>query len=234
MKHFHIKLGILAVLSIGTILTGEIITPLIPTKNLVTTSTNHFSPDSVMSSIFAIYLENKTSSGVSGTGFAIKYRGEIYIVTNQHVVSPKRDYYYLVSKDQKKYNAKLIYSDKDDDIAFLKLNHNDEIKALILNYNVDNDSIGQQVYTIGNPYDFLFSFSDGVISNIDRNVAFVDGDFDEMLIQTNINVNPGNSGGPLLNQNGQVIGVIASMLEDSEGISFAIPSKTILKHLKKL
>lgn len=187
-----------------------------------------------MPSIFAIYLENKTASNVSGTGFAIKYKGDIYIVTNQHVVSSKKEYYYLSSKDQTKYKSKLIYSNKDDDIAFLKLNRNVDIKPLSLNYNIDNNSIGQPVYTIGNPYDFLFSFSDGVISNIDRNVAFVDGDFDELLIQTNINVNPGNSGGPLLNNKGEVIGVVSSMLEDSEGISFALPSKTILKHLKKL
>ncbi|WP_456364455.1 S1C family serine protease [Priestia aryabhattai] len=239
MKHFYTKIGVLAALSLGAVIYSGDAIPISTTKHLTqqsnhTTTTNDVYEQAIPS-VFAIYENSRTNkSSASGTGFAIKSDNQVLIVTNEHVASSKKQNYYLTTKSGQKYKAKVIYTNKDDDIAFLKLNQRISIPALDVNTKLNSFSIGTPVYTIGNPYDFLFSVSNGVISNLNRNVVFEDGDFDELLIQTTINVNPGNSGGPLLNENGEVIGIVSSMLEDSYGMSFAVPAKLIQKNIKEL
>lgn len=238
MKFFYIKIGLLAVLTFGTILySSEYLTLTAIKSNTV--QTNHTMAQKVYNqsvpSVFAIYFDSKEkNTGVSGTGFAISHQNELIIVTNEHVVPYKNQDYFLVANNQKKYKAKLIYSNKEDDIAFLKLTKESDIPPLKLDAKVSRSSIGEPVFTIGNPYDFLFSYNDGLISNIDKQVLFENGDYDEELIQTNIDVNPGNSGGPLLNRNGEAIGIISSILDESSGMSFAVPADIIIKHLEYL
>ncbi|MFB8425086.1 S1C family serine protease [Priestia megaterium] len=239
MKHFYTKMGMLVALSLGTIIYSGNTLPTTATTKHLTQQSNRTSTNDIyekaVPSVFAIYLESRTNkSSVSGTGFVIKAQNELLIVTNEHVVSSKKQVFYLINKSGEKYKGRVIYSNKDDDIAFLKLSQKPNIPGLEIDSNINKFSIGTSVYTIGNPYDFLFSMSNGIISNLNENVVFEDGDFDELLIQTTINVNPGNSGGPLLNGDGEVIGIVSSMLEDSNGMSFAVPAKTIEKNIKKL
>lgn len=185
-------------------------------------------------SVFAIYYpETINQEGVSGTGFAVNFENQIIIVTNAHVVPLKSQEYRLISSSNKQYSAKVIYSDKESDIAFLKLNEQKEISTLKLNNSYLENFIGSYVFTIGNPYDLLFSYSDGSLSNVLRQVMFGD-EYDEVLLQTNIEVNPGNSGGPLLNHAGEVIGIVSSTLENTSGISLAIPTLIIEQHLNNL
>lgn len=238
MKFFFPKIAVLAALSIGTISYSS--TYLSSTNiNHNIERTNNSSAYKIykqaMPSIFAVHNDAKSNvSSASGTAFAIEYNDKLVIVTNQHVVDYKAQKYFLSTKDGQKFKAKVIYSNKEDDIAFLELTSSANISPLELNISITESSIGDTVYTIGNPLDFLFSMSDGIISNIDKDVVFEDGDYDPLLIQTNINVNPGNSGGPLFNEKGEVIGIISSALEDSSGISFAIPSQVIQDNLKKI
>lgn len=242
VKSFYVTVGMLAALSIGSIIfsnTGieESITNIVtPQDNTKVTSNNiNRLYNNSVKSVLAIYTDSKNkSAGASGTGFVVNYNNEQFVVTNEHVVPSKKMVYTLINNKKEKFEAKTVYSNTDDDIAFLKLKEKVDIPGLEIKLSSRGTSIGQSVYTIGNPYDFLFSFSNGIISNIDKNVIFQSGDYDETLLQTNINVNPGNSGGPLLNQQGEVIGIISSMLEDSTGISFAVPSEFILKHLEKM
>lgn len=237
MKYFYTKIGILAALSIGTIFSSNLLSPKINESSIEKSHSNisnNIASESIPS-VFAIYFEsNIKGTGASGTGFAIEHNNELLIVTNEHVVPFDDQEYFLITHDHKKYKAKLIYSNKEDDVAFLKLNQKVNIPPLKLHTDVSDVNLGDSVFTIGNPYDFLFSYSSGVVSNLNEDVVFEDGDFDELLIQTSINVNPGNSGGPLLNEKGEVLGIVSSMLEDSIGMSFAIPSELITKHLEKI
>lgn len=237
MKYFYTKIGILAALSIGTIFTSNVTLPKIKESSIEKSHSNisnNIASESIPS-VFAVYFEARTKgTGASGTGFAIEHNNELLIVTNQHVVPFDDQEYFLITHDHEKYKAKLIYSNKEDDVAFLKLNQKVNIPPLKLQTDVSDIKLGDSVFTIGNPYDFLFSYSSGVVSNLNEDVVFEDGDFDELLIQTTINVNPGNSGGPLLNDKGEVLGIVSSMLEDSIGMSFAIPSDLISKHLEKI
>lgn len=198
-------------------------------------SNNHSKTYSdAVKSVFAIYYPSSMEQkGISGTGFAINYQNQIIIVTNEHVVPLKNQIYELTSHTNKQFTAKVIYSDKEIDLAFLKLTEEQSIPTLKLNNSYLDKHIGDYVFTIGNPYDLLFSYSDGSLSNVLRQVMFGD-DYDEILLQTNIEVNPGNSGGPLLNEKGEVIGIISSTLENTTGISLAIPTVQLEEHLSKL
>lgn len=195
---------------------------------------NHRLYTKAVKSVFAIYYPDSIEQeGISGTGFAIDYNDHAIIVTNEHVVPLKNQEYKLISSTNEKYSAKVIYSDKESDIAFLKLTEQKSIPTLRLNNSYLENHIGNYVFTIGNPYDLLFSYSDGSLSNVLRKVMFGD-DYDEILLQTNIEVNPGNSGGPLLNNEGEVIGIVSSTLENTSGISLAIPTLLIEEHLSNL
>ena len=90
--------------------------------------------------------------------------------------------------------------------------------------------VGNPVIVVGTPYGLAGSMSNGIISALNR--TLVDEDFSiENVIQTTAPINPGNSGGPLLNYQGKVIGIVTAIIEDSQGIGFAIPSDSILKGL---
>lgn len=159
----------------------------------------------------------------AGSGFIISEDG--YIVTNNHVIEDA-DSITVIMYDGTQYTATLVGSDSLTDIAVLK------VSAKNLSYltfgDSDNVQVGEQVAAIGNPLgEFANSFTVGYISAVSRNIN-IDGVEREML-QTDTAVNSGNSGGPLLNTKGRVIGVVSakSSGSDVEGLGFAIPSNTV-------
>ncbi len=161
----------------------------------------------------------------AGSGFIISQDG--YIVTNHHVISGSDEIEILLS-DGTTYDAKLIGSDEAADIALLK------IEAEGLSYlafgNSDEVFVGQNVVAIGNPLGELANtMTTGIISALDREIN-IDGTVMNVL-QTNTAVSPGNSGCPLLDQSGHVVGVINSKSNatSAEGIGFAIPSNDVQK-----
>ena len=155
-----------------------------------------------------------------GSGFLISADG--YIVTNHHVVA-NADSIQVSFDDSKNkdttYKATLVGSDKDTDIAVLK------IEASNLPYlklgDSDKVQVGEWVLAIGNPFGLDHTVTSGIISAKGRNIQ--SGPFDSFL-QTDASINPGNSGGPLLNMNGEVIGINAAIIANGQGIGFAIPS----------
>lgn len=168
-----------------------------------------------------------------GTGFILSADG--YICTNHHVIA--RVDKITVKIDNKSYTAKIIGSDERTDLALLKINPDEKLKPVFLG-NSDEVMVGDWAIAIGNPFGLDKTFTVGVISATGRkDVDLMGGS--QSHIQTDASINPGNSGGPLINIDGEVIGInrmIYSRTGGNLGIGFAIPinkAKTVLEELKK-
>jgi S1-C subfamily serine protease len=164
-----------------------------------------------------------------GSGFIVDPEG--YIVTNKHVVSEDDVEYTVFLNDGTEYEAEVVARDQLDDIAIIKINTEDDLPYLSLG-NSDEIQIGQTVIAIGNPLlEFTNSVSVGVISGLGRSIVagtYFGGPVEQLedVIQTDAAINPGNSGGPLLNINGEVIGMNVAVAT-AENIGFALPSNMV-------
>jgi len=152
-----------------------------------------------------------------GTGFIINNKG--YIVTNAHVLVGGSTIQAINSK-QELIDAYLIGYEGDFDIALLKISGNYNSLKLA---DSDDVQIGEKVIAIGNPLGLQFSVSQGIVSAIHR--SGINGV--EAYIQTDAALNPGNSGGPLINKKGEVIGINNFKIGDSESLGFALESNYI-------
>ena len=160
-----------------------------------------------------------------GSGFILTKDG--LILTNNHVVGNSPQRLEVMLSNKHKYKAKVLAADKGHDLALLKIDAPDLIPVTLSDSR--NLTVGQRVYAIGNPFGLNGTMTRGIISAI-RSIRGPAGNPIEDAIQTDAAVNPGNSGGPLLNSHGDVIGIttmIASNGADqSSGIGFAIPINT--------
>ncbi len=172
----------------------------------------------------------------TGTGFIIDHEG--YILTNNHVVKGA-DIIKVTLQNEKEYEARLIGSDPKTDVALIKIiQENGEHASFpfISMGNSEEVEVGEWVVAIGNPFGLSHTVTTGVVSAKGRNIG--SGPYDE-FIQTDASINPGNSGGPLLNMNGDVIGINTAIFSGSGGnvgIGFALPinmAKAILDDLKQ-
>ena len=164
----------------------------------------------------------------SGSGFI--YSADGYIITNHHVIENAKKIR-VILYDGKEFEAELIGSDALSDIAVLKITPDEATSLIPMEIgNSDELVVGEGVVAIGCPagVEFIGTVTDGIVSAINRNVELTDdyGDVQKTmtLIQTNATINHGNSGGPLINSRGQVIGINTLKLSaDYEGIGFSIP-----------
>src|SRR5437764_2516205 len=160
-----------------------------------------------------------------GSGFILDKQG--HILTNNHVIDNAQKVEVTLS-DKHKYKATVVGVDKGHDLALLQINNASDLQPATLAES-NSLTVGQRVYAIGNPFGLSGTMTRGIISAI-RSVRSPAGVPIEDAIQTDASVNPGNSGGPLLNSRGEVIGIttmIASNGADqSSGIGFAIPINT--------
>jgi len=168
-----------------------------------------------------------------GSGVIVTENG--YIITNNHVIDGSDDIE-VVLNDRRSYKAKLVGSDPSTDIALLKI---DETGLPFLTYgDSDKLKLGEWVLAIGNPYNLTSTVTAGIVSAKARNINILRGDFSiESFIQTDAAVNPGNSGGALVNTNGELVGIntaIASRTGDYTGYSFAIPVSIVHKVVSDL
>ncbi len=161
-----------------------------------------------------------------GTGFIVDEGG--LIITNQHVVSDTESDYKVVTSSGDEYDVVEIERDDVNDIALLKIDAT-ELKPIVLG-DSDDLVVGQTVIAIGTPLgDYAGTVTTGIISGLDREVTtsaswFGESEKDyENVIQTDAAVNPGNSGGPLLNTSGKVIGINFATTANADNISFALP-----------
>lgn len=167
-----------------------------------------------------------------GTGFIISKDG--YIVTNNHVVQ-NADKIYVTLADQNnkqdKAEAKIIGTDSETDLALLKISVKNDLPSVKFG-DSDKMEVGDWVVAIGNPFGLSNTVTTGIVSAKGRDIHA--GPYDN-FIQTDASINPGNSGGPLLNLDGEVIGINTAIAASGQGIGFAIPSKlasSIIEQLK--
>jgi len=170
----------------------------------------------------------RTETGL-GSGFIISNDG--YILTNEHVISGADKITVTVQDEKKDYPASLIGADYDLDLALLKIQVNQELPSLKLG-DSEKIEVGNWVIAIGNPYGFDHTVTVGVISAKERPVP-VEGRYYKNLLQTDAAINPGNSGGPLLNLQGDVVGINTAVAQ-AQGIGFAIPTSTVHSVLNDL
>lgn len=175
----------------------------------------------------------------TGSGFI--WNNDGYIVTNYHVVAGAKRYQITFAKGQS-VNANVLGVDEKNDIAVLKLSSTRILKQLrleqpMVHANSDTLQVGQLVIAIGNPYGLDQTLTTGVISALNRNVQSAEGVVNEGMIQTDASINPGNSGGPLLDSQGQVIGMNAMIVSQTGGymgIAFSIPVNIIKRSVNQI
>lgn len=164
----------------------------------------------------------------SGSGVIISEDG--YVVTNNHVIEGASDIEVTLN-DRKDYEAKLIGTDPSTDIALLKINANN--LPFVEIGNSDSIRIGEWVLAVGNPFNLESTVTAGIVSAKGRSINILEDQYSiESFIQTDAAVNPGNSGGALVNTNGELVGVNTAIVTKSgryEGYSFAVPSNLVLK-----
>lgn len=170
-----------------------------------------------------------------GTGFIISEDG--MILTNAHVVSDKEADYTVLTNDGKKYPAKVLARDSIRDLAIIKVENKEKLSTLKLG-DSDKLQIGQTVIAIGNALgEFRNTVSVGVISGLGRTITASGGGMIETIedvIQTDAAINQGNSGGPILDLKGEVVGVNFAMAQAAENIGFAIPINKAKKAIEQV
>ena len=206
----------------------------ISTTTTITTRSNPFpfqfppgSPFEDMFKDFGTPQERKTSA--LGSGFIISDDG--IVITNNHVIQGAEDVFVRVKGDQE-FKAKILGADPGMDIAVLKI-ESDEKFVPVKFGDSDKSRIGDWVIAIGNPFGLGGTVTAGIISARNRSIGLSRY---EDFIQTDASINQGNSGGPLFNMNGDVIGINTAILGQSGsiGIGFAIPSNSADRVIKQL
>ena len=186
--------------------------------NLMTVSADKFDSDKVNESVFVVY-----SGDYLGSGFAIS---DHYVVTNAHVIGEEKDIQLKTVKD-KVLKASIEKIDRKKDIAILYVKKK---QTPLQTKSLKDVKTGDDVYAIGAPANLSYTLTKGVVSTKNRKV---DG---KKYIQTDAAINSGNSGGPLLTEDGKVIGINSMKADDNEGIGFAIPideANTLIKGIGK-
>lgn len=182
-----------------------------------------------MESVVVVSVDTETSGG-TGSGIILSANG--YIVTNYHVVEGATAIYVQLYGSSSNIKAELIGYSEHDDVAVIKINKTGLRPATFLS-DCSNCKAGQRVYAIGSPKgtDYSYSVTTGIISAVNRNVKIYDGSTLKKkmrMIQTDAAVNPGNSGGALINAAGQVVGIVTLKLDGVDGMGFALPSDGVL------
>ena len=164
-----------------------------------------------------------------GSGVIVDTDGTI--VTNQHVIL-RGSRIHVTLGDGQEYDAKLVGGDADSDLAVLRIKASERLPAIAMGASSDL-MIGETVIAIGNPFGLSHTVTTGVVSAIGRSLRAEDRTYTD-FIQTDASINPGNSGGPLLNINGELIGINTAIYGKAQGIGFAIPVDRVRRNLKEL
>jgi serine protease Do len=181
-------------------------------------------------SIVTLKVTKKTSRKETvGTGVIVDERG--YIVTNRHVVNGGIEVKVVLS-DNSSYSAEVDFEDGANDLAVVKISAPRKLRALPLGPATDLMP-GEPVVAIGHPFGYVNTVSTGIVSALDREIEMPNGITLKNLIQTTAPINPGNSGGPLLNADGELIGINVALRSDAQNIAFALNADTVQQVLSR-
>ena len=186
-------------------------------------------------SVVVITVKTKTG-GATGSGIIMTEDG--YIATNYHVVDDATEINITLYNSDEKIPARLMGYSERDDIAVLKANLEDARPATFA--RSEDCRVGERVYSVGAPEgeEFGWTVTQGIISSPLREIKIYDEEYilekKMYLLQTDAAVNPGNSGGPLINARGEVVGIITLKRSDSAGIGFALPSSASLELIEAI
>ena len=173
------------------------------------------------------FLDPYVQDGGSGSGSIIDKRG--YVLTNVHVIQDASKIYVSLF-DGTQYEAEVVGQDLDSDLAIIKFSPPAGIELKTISFGESkNLVVGQKVIAIGNPFGMERTMTTGIVSGLGRPIQNSNKRIIRDMIQTDTAINPGNSGGPLLNTQGQMIGIntmIMSNSGSSSGVGFAVPSET--------
>jgi len=164
---------------------------------------------------------------VLGSGVVVHEDG--YIVTNAHVIEGAKNIKVAFS-DGNEFATTVISTDESKDLAVLTIETKDKLSFIHLGRS-DDLMTGETVIAIGNPYGYSNTVTSGVVSAVGRDIEVSEGFWLRGLIQTDAPINPGNSGGPLLNINGELIGINTAIRPEAENIGFAVPVDTLVANL---
>jgi len=172
---------------------------------------------------FKVPIPFRTEGFSLGSGFIINEQG--YILTNAHVIHNSTDIRVVLSGGRKGYPARIIGMDRLTDAALIKMETETRVKVLPLG-NSDNLRMGEMVLAMGNPLGLRHSVTSGIVSAKERISPHLHGKHMD-FIQTDSAINPGSSGGPLLNLYGEVVGINTALVSKAQSIGFAIPINTV-------
>jgi putative serine protease PepD len=210
-----------------------------PTARTVSTSET---PADVYNNTHTGVVKITTDSGL-GTGILLDKQGDI--LTNDHVVDGANRFSVTFDSTNQTHSAKLVGTDPSDDLAIVKI---DPSGLNLTPLNLGDSStvqVGQTVYALGNPFGYTNSFSEGIVSGLNRTMTAPNGFTIGHSIQTDAAINPGNSGGPLLDGNGNVVGINAQIASNgapaggegqNNGVGFAIPiniAKSVIPQIER-
>jgi serine protease Do len=180
-------------------------------------------------SIVTVRVPRPNTKDSIGTGVIVDERG--FIVTNRHVIGAARDVVVRLVDDSE-HRADVVMAEPSWDLAVLRIKTKKKLAALPL-APVDDLMVGESVIAVGHPFGYSHTVSVGIISALGREITMPSGDVLHGLIQTDASINPGNSGGPLLNINGEFIGVNVALRDGAQGIAFAINAGTVKDVLRQ-
>lgn len=178
-------------------------------------------------SVVSIVTTGSNGGSAAGTGVVINKNG--LILTNKHVIPSGSSQIEIIDHTNTKYSAQVLGRDPSNDIAFLKVQDLPETVPPAKLADSSNVKVGDKVLAIGNALgEFQNTVTSGIVSGIGRPIEISDEynqNFESLfnLIQTDAAINPGNSGGPLVNLNGEVIGINTAIVQDAQSLGFSIP-----------
>lgn len=170
---------------------------------------------SIVDDIIEAVVSVKTSKG-QGSGVIFDSRG--YLITNKHVIEGTNSIQ-IIDSNSDSYSVDVVGSAANADLAILKIN-SDKTFSYLEFEDSSNINVGERVIAVGNPLGLSFTVTEGIVSGLDRKVDSTDIGY----VQTDVPINKGNSGGPLVNVEKKIVGINTFKIIDTEGIGFAIPS----------
>lgn len=228
-----------AIIMFGLVITSNrgILVQKVTSENVKTTTVEEMSDlKNAINNVYeaTVYIEVSDIRGVvaSGSGFVYKLDDKYgYILTNYHVIENGKNYTVTLTNGEN-VEASYVNGDEYYDIAVLKVNKDKIVKVATLG-NSNNVELGDTVFTVGSPLgkEYMGSITKGIISGVNRmvSITLTSGSYLMEVIQTDASINTGNSGGPICNIKGEVIGITSSKLVASgvEGMGFAIPIDSV-------